>query len=87
MFKGEPGRYDIGVQYFDQNNAKSRFHVLLGDQLLDRWIADAWLPSAAPNAHSTESRATLFRCHQQMPRIPGQITRDPYVVKSRIVWH
>jgi len=45
-FGGAPGRYDLNVQYFDQNNGQSTFKVFVGEQLLDTWVADDNLPSA-----------------------------------------
>lgn len=52
-FKGAPGWYDLGVEYFDQNNGDARFSVMDGDQLLDRWNADLMLPSAKLDADSS----------------------------------
>jgi hypothetical protein len=40
------GQYDLGVQYFDQNNGKAKFRVLVGDRVVDEWVADDDLPSA-----------------------------------------
>ena len=36
----------MNVQYFDQNNGKAKFRVLLGGRVLDEWIADDDPPSA-----------------------------------------
>ena len=45
-FSGTAGTYRVNVQYFDQNNGKAKFRVLLGGRVLDEWIADDDLPSA-----------------------------------------
>jgi alpha-glucuronidase len=40
------GCYAFDVQYFDQNNGKSRFRLLVGDRVVDTWIAEDDLPSS-----------------------------------------
>ena len=45
QFKGAEGWYDLDVQYFDQNNGESKFRVLVGDQVVDEWVADDHLPT------------------------------------------
>ena len=45
-FKGTAGRYEMNVQYFDQNNGKAKLLVLLNGHVLDEWVADDTLPSA-----------------------------------------
>jgi alpha-glucuronidase len=57
-FKGAPGWYDLGIEYFDQNNGVSKFSVVDGDQLLDRWDANLVLPSAKLDSH-TSARHTI----------------------------
>lgn len=59
-FDGKPGWYELDVEYFDQNNGRSRFRVLLGDQVVDEWVADDDLPAAKPGGDSSTRR-----------RIPG----------------
>jgi alpha-glucuronidase len=55
-FDGTPGWYELDVEYFDQNNGVSKFRVLIGDQLVDDWLADDHLPAAKPNADSSTRR-------------------------------
>jgi alpha-glucuronidase len=57
-FNGQPGWYDIGVQYFDQNNGLARFELFVGNQSLGRWTADDNLPTPKANAH-TSTRHTI----------------------------
>ncbi|HTD21041.1 MAG TPA: alpha-glucuronidase family glycosyl hydrolase [Terriglobales bacterium] len=45
QFKGAAGWYDLDVQYFDQNNGESKFRVLVGDQVVDEWVANDHLPT------------------------------------------
>jgi len=40
------GSYALDVQYFDQNIGKSKFRLLVGDRVVDTWIADGDLPSS-----------------------------------------
>jgi alpha-glucuronidase len=55
-FTGQPGKYDLDVEYFDQNNGASKFRVYVGDRLLDEWFADAHLPSNKPDGDSSTRR-------------------------------
>ncbi|MGC1415047.1 MAG: alpha-glucuronidase family glycosyl hydrolase [Candidatus Acidiferrum sp.] len=55
-FDGRAGWYELDVEYFDQNNGKSRFRVLVGDQQVDEWFADDNLPATKPNADSSTRR-------------------------------
>lgn len=57
-FDGQPGWYDIGVQYFDQNNGIAQFQLLVGNQSLATWAADDNLPTPKANAH-TSTRRTI----------------------------
>jgi alpha-glucuronidase len=57
-FDGKEGWYDIGVQYFDQNNGIARFQLLVGNQLIAKWSADDNLPTPKANAH-TSTRRTI----------------------------
>ncbi len=52
-YKGAPGWYDLGVEYFDQNNGASRFVVAVNGQTLDDWTADDNPPTPKPDAHSS----------------------------------
>jgi alpha-glucuronidase len=55
-FDGAAGKYEMDVEYFDQNNGKSKFRVLVGDRVVDEWAADDRLPSKKPNADSSTRR-------------------------------
>jgi len=55
-FAGEPGRYRIDVQYFDQNNGVSKYRVFVGGRLVDEWLANASLPATEPNGDSSIRR-------------------------------
>jgi alpha-glucuronidase len=57
-FQGAAGWYELDVEYFDQNNGKSKFRVLVGEQKVDDWIADDNLPATKPNADSSTRRRT-----------------------------
>ena len=56
-FARKPGRYEIDVQYFDQNNGVSKYRVFVGQQLVDEWRANASLPATEPNRDSSTRRA------------------------------
>jgi alpha-glucuronidase len=55
-FRGAPGWYDLGIQYFDQNNGASRFRVLVGAREVDVWTADDHLPATRVNGDSSTRR-------------------------------
>jgi alpha-glucuronidase len=55
-FDGVAGWYEIDVEYFDQNNGQSKFRVLVGDQVIDEWLADDHLPATKPGADSSTRR-------------------------------
>ena len=55
-FEGKPGRYEIAIQYFDQNNGVSKYRVFVGAQLVDEWLANASLPATEPNGDSSTRR-------------------------------
>ena len=53
LFQGEPGWYNLHVQYFDLNGGGARFQIFVNDQQLDQWVADLLLPSNKINADSS----------------------------------
>ena len=55
-FDGAAGRYEVDVEYFDQNNGKSHFRVLVGDKVVDEWVADDHLPATKPGGDSSTRR-------------------------------
>ena len=52
-YLGKPGRYDVTIQYFDQNNGGSRFKVFLSAKLIAEWVADDVLPTSTMDGHSS----------------------------------
>ncbi len=69
-FDRAPGWYELDVEYFDQNNGESKFRVLVGDQVVDEWIADDHLPAPKPGGDSSTRR-----------RIPGLALRPGDVIR------
>jgi len=57
-FEGNPGQYDIAVQYFDERTGVARYKVTAGSKLIAEWAADDSLPSDQPNGH-TSTRKTV----------------------------
>lgn len=55
-FAGSSGWYVLDIQYFDQNNGKSKYQVFVENQLVDEWIADLHLPATEPNGDSSTRR-------------------------------
>jgi alpha-glucuronidase len=55
-FDGAAGKYEVDVEYFDQNNGKSKFRVLVGDKVVDEWVADDHLPATKPGGDSSTRR-------------------------------
>jgi alpha-glucuronidase len=52
-YSEEPGRYDLAVQFFDENDGVSDFRLFVGGQEIDSWKADDQLPSSRPDAHTS----------------------------------
>ena len=67
-FKGAIGRYELDIEYFDQNNGKSKFRVLVGNKAVDEWVADDHLPATRPNGDSSTRR-----CIASLALRPGDI--------------
>jgi alpha-glucuronidase len=55
-FEGAAGRYEIDAEYFDQNNGKSKFRVLVDERVVDEWVADDHLPATKPGGDSSTRR-------------------------------
>jgi alpha-glucuronidase len=55
-FARPAGKYELDVQYFDQNNGESKFRVLINGQKIDEWVASDHLPAAEPNGDSSTRR-------------------------------
>ncbi len=58
-FDRAAGWYTLNVQYFDQTNGQSKFHVYVGDQLVDVWVADDQLPRALKMGGDSSIRRTI----------------------------
>jgi alpha-glucuronidase len=56
-FERPQGRYEMDVQYFDQNDGESKFRVLVNGQKIDEWVANENLPAAKPNGDSSMRRS------------------------------
>lgn len=56
-YAGQPGWYDLAVQYYDQTNGISQFTLRVAGQAVDHWRADDLLPSrnvqSLPNGHTS----------------------------------
>jgi len=55
-FQGAPGTYEIDVQYFDLKTGVSKFTVLVGNRLIDQWLANDQLPAAKIGGDSSTRR-------------------------------
>ncbi len=55
-FDGPAGWYDLDVEYFDQINGESKFRVLVGDQVVDEWVANDRLPAIRIGGDSSVRR-------------------------------
>ena len=55
-FDRPAGKYEMNVQYFDQNNGKSKFRVFAGNQKADEWIADDHFPATKPGGDASTRR-------------------------------
>ena len=57
-FEGGAGRYDIAVQYFDEQTGVAHYTIAIAGKLVAEWEAGDDLPSDQPNGH-TSTRKTL----------------------------
>jgi len=55
-FDGAADKYEVDVEYFDQNNGKSKFRVLVGERIVDEWVARDHLPATKPGGDSSTRR-------------------------------
>jgi alpha-glucuronidase len=76
-YTGEPGWFNLAVQYYDQTNGVSQFKVLVAGQKVDQWLADDMLTSrnvpSVPNGHTSTrntTRAVALRTGDEI-RIEG----------------
>ncbi len=56
QFNGAAGWHALDIEYFDQNNGVSKFRVLVGDQVIDEWMANKRLPGKKPGGDSSSRR-------------------------------
>ena len=69
-YKGEPGYYNVAVQYFDLREGVAKFELLLNGLTIDSWKADANLPSKIPNGDNS-TRHTV----KSVELKPGDVLR------------
>jgi alpha-glucuronidase len=55
-FQRPAGWYDLGIQYFDQNNGASNFKVLVAGEPVDSWTAADHLPAVKIGGDSSTRR-------------------------------
>jgi alpha-glucuronidase len=55
-YSGQPGWFDLRVQYFDQDNGSARYRAWLNDQLVDQWTAADHLPTQKIDGSSSTRR-------------------------------
>jgi alpha-glucuronidase len=57
-YDGGPGLYELRLQYFDEQDGRSRFIVSVRDRMVDEWSANNELPTPTirPDAHSSIRR-------------------------------
>ena len=80
VFKGPYGVYELDVQYFDQNNGESKFHVFINDKLIDGWTANLQLPATKIGGDSSTRRRipNITIPHGAEIRIEGIPDRDEH---------
>jgi len=54
--EGSPGRHEVRIRYFDQNNGTARFRLLVNGELLDQWVASDRLPTQKIDGTSSSLR-------------------------------
>jgi len=69
-WSGSAGHYSIAVQYFDLQGGAARFALIVNNQPVANWLADATLPSKRPNGDNS-TRHTVFNIDLN----PGDIIR------------
>lgn len=49
-------RYDLDVEYFDQENGQSRFRLFVNGKQIDTWVANGDYPSTKPDGNTSTRR-------------------------------
>jgi alpha-glucuronidase len=78
QFQGEPGWYNLRVQYFDMPSGVAKFRVFLNEQLLDQWAAADHFPARKIDASASVRRTIpgiALRKGDRI-RIEGEADRD-----------
>jgi alpha-glucuronidase len=57
-YDGPAGRYDVSVEYFDQNNGVSNYSLWIAGRMADHWKADDTLPASTMNGSSATRHTT-----------------------------
>jgi alpha-glucuronidase len=52
-YAGQPGRFDIAVQYFDLQSGAAKFSLVVNGAGVASWTAGAMLPSRRPNGDNS----------------------------------
>ena len=52
-YTGQPGTFDIAIQYFDLQSGAAKFSLLVNGKAAASWTADAKLPSRRPNGDNS----------------------------------
>jgi alpha-glucuronidase len=55
-YEREAGKFEIAIQYFDQNNGISHYELFVNDRVVDAWPADDHLPSDMMDGHTSTRR-------------------------------
>ncbi len=56
-YAGEPGWFDLHVEYFDQSAGVGSYRVFVNNQLVEQWSAELRLPSARLDSTTSTRRA------------------------------
>jgi alpha-glucuronidase len=56
-YSGPAGWYTIRVQYFDQNSGAAKYRLLVGEQVVDKWVATDWVPTRRIDSSSSTRRS------------------------------
>ena len=52
-YQGAAGQFDIAVEYFDLQRGDARFELAVNGQTVDKWAADAMLPTRRPHGDNS----------------------------------